>query len=160
LQAYTRRQLLKTAAALLVTAQAACTRQPVPAASAVDPTAAASTLSILARDLFPHDAVSDETYGQLAEGWVNQNPDVALLLIDSLDAGRPRFAELEQPRRLAAIEENFANPALQAFRFSVLVGLYADVDVTKAFGYQGPSIDQGGYLTRGFDDLDWLPDPE
>jgi hypothetical protein len=26
-------------------------------------------------------------------------------------------------------------------------------------GYEGPSFDKGGYLNRGFNDLDWLPDP-
>jgi hypothetical protein len=25
-------------------------------------------------------------------------------------------------------------------------------------GYEGPSFDKGGYLERGFNDLDWLPD--
>jgi len=24
-------------------------------------------------------------------------------------------------------------------------------------GYEGPSFDKGGYINRGFDDLDWLP---
>ena len=26
-------------------------------------------------------------------------------------------------------------------------------------GYEGPSFDKGGYLHRGFNDLDWLPEP-
>ena len=30
----------------------------------------------------------------------------------------------------------------------------------QLIGYEGPSFDQGGYVTRGFDDLDWLPDPQ
>ena len=27
------------------------------------------------------------------------------------------------------------------------------------FGYEGSSFEHGGYLHRGFNDLDWLPDP-
>lgn len=35
--------------------------------------------------------------------------------------------------------------------------LYDDVEVWAAFGYQGASVHLGGYVTRGFNDLDWLP---
>jgi hypothetical protein len=31
--------------------------------------------------------------------------------------------------------------------------------VWKAFGYEDPSVHLGGYVHRGFDELDWLPDP-
>ncbi len=37
--------------------------------------------------------------------------------------------------------------------------LYDDHEVWELLGYEGASFDQGGYLHRGFDDLDWLPDP-
>jgi hypothetical protein len=40
-----------------------------------------------------------------------------------------------------------------------VVALYNDHEVWELLGYEGPSFDQGGYLNRGFDDLDWLPDP-
>jgi hypothetical protein len=38
-----------------------------------------------------------------------------------------------------------------------MMSLYSDLAVTRGFGYQGPSLGQGGYLHRGFDDIDWLP---
>jgi hypothetical protein len=31
--------------------------------------------------------------------------------------------------------------------------------VWDLLGYEGPSFDKGGYLHRGFNDLDWLPEP-
>ena len=34
----------------------------------------------------------------------------------------------------------------------------ASLDAAAGVG-EGASFDQGGYLHRGFDDLDWLPDP-
>lgn len=37
--------------------------------------------------------------------------------------------------------------------------LYDDHEVWDALGYEGESFSKGGYLHRGFDDLDWLPDP-
>lgn len=39
------------------------------------------------------------------------------------------------------------------------VNLYNDPETWAALGYEGSSFDQGGYLTRGFNDLDWLPEP-
>jgi hypothetical protein len=41
----------------------------------------------------------------------------------------------------------------------VITSLYDDREVWSLLGYEGPSFAQGGYLKRGFDDLDWLPDP-
>jgi len=38
-----------------------------------------------------------------------------------------------------------------------VVALYDDREVWNLLGYEGPSYDKGGYLNRGFDDLDWLP---
>ena len=40
-----------------------------------------------------------------------------------------------------------------------VVALYDDREVWELLGYEGPSFDKGGYVDRGFDDLDWLPDP-
>lgn len=39
------------------------------------------------------------------------------------------------------------------------VNLYNDPETWAALGYEGSSFDQGGYLNRGFNDLDWLPEP-
>ena len=40
-----------------------------------------------------------------------------------------------------------------------VVTLYNDHEVWDLLGYEGESFSQGGYLDRGFDDLDWLPNP-
>ncbi|MGB3593730.1 MAG: hypothetical protein WA994_06145 [Ornithinimicrobium sp.] len=42
-------------------------------------------------------------------------------------------------------------------RSTAVVALYDDAEVWGLLGYEGASFDQGGYLHRGFDDLDWLP---
>ena len=36
--------------------------------------------------------------------------------------------------------------------------LYRNEEVLTFLGYQGSSIEYGGYLNRGFDDIDWLPE--
>ena len=35
--------------------------------------------------------------------------------------------------------------------------LYGNTDVWKILGYEGSSLEHGGYIHRGFDDIDWLP---
>ena len=39
------------------------------------------------------------------------------------------------------------------------VALYDHKEVWKIFGYEGESFSKGGYIKRGFNDLDWLPEP-
>jgi len=39
------------------------------------------------------------------------------------------------------------------------VALYDDAELWQILGYEGSSFEQGGYLYRGFNDLDWLPEP-
>ena len=45
-------------------------------------------------------------------------------------------------------------------RSTAVVEIYSDPNTWKLLGYEGPSFAQGGYIDRGFNDLEWLPDPE
>jgi len=45
-------------------------------------------------------------------------------------------------------------------RSTAVVEVYSDQRTWQLVGYEGSSFDKGGYLDRGFNDLDWLPDPE
>ena len=42
-------------------------------------------------------------------------------------------------------------------RGDLLVTLYNNKEVWPKFGYEGASADKGGYINRGFNDIDWLP---
>ena len=48
----------------------------------------------------------------------------------------------------------------ELLRSTALVEVYTDDRTWQLVGYEGPSFDKGGYVERGFNDLDWLPDPE
>jgi hypothetical protein len=45
-------------------------------------------------------------------------------------------------------------------RTTAVVEVYTDRETWDLLGYEGPSFAKGGYIERGFDDLDWLPEPE
>ena len=44
----------------------------------------------------------------------------------------------------------------QAVRGGLVTGLYNQKAVWPLFGYEGESYSQGGYIDRGFDDINWL----
>ena len=45
----------------------------------------------------------------------------------------------------------------RAIRADLVVSLYNQPEIWPKFGYQGSSAEYGGYLNRGFNDIDWLP---
>jgi hypothetical protein len=124
-----------------------------------------ATLTAAARALYPHDGLPDAVYARVAVRLVEAaraDPAVARLIADGvagLDRDR-RFAGLaadERHARLHAIEKS---PFFELLRSTAVVEVYSDRRTWELVGYEGPSFDLGGYLHRGFDDLDWLPDPE
>ncbi len=45
-------------------------------------------------------------------------------------------------------------------RGDLVVSLYNQKELWPKFGYEGSSAEHGGYINRGFDDIDWLPKAE
>jgi hypothetical protein len=48
-------------------------------------------------------------------------------------------------------------PFFKKVRSDLVVSLYNQEAIWPKFGYEGSSADKGGYIHRGFDDIDWLP---
>jgi hypothetical protein len=42
-------------------------------------------------------------------------------------------------------------------RSDLIVSLYNQKELWPKFGYEGSSAEHGGYIKRGFSDIDWLP---
>ena len=49
------------------------------------------------------------------------------------------------------------DPATKALRSDLVVSLYNQEELWPKFGYEGSSAEHGGYIKRGFNDIDWLP---
>jgi hypothetical protein len=47
-------------------------------------------------------------------------------------------------------------PFFEAVRSDLVVSLYNQPDIWPIFGYEGESYSKGGYIRRGFDDIDWI----
>jgi hypothetical protein len=143
---------------------------PDPTTSSVD-TDGRRNLVRLLRAAYPHSRFPDGPYERTADTVLSQAGDSLwrrLILTEGLatldtragtGSAPGRFADLDDEAALAVLRE-IENAEFFGFIRSVaVVTLYDDAEVHQLLGYGGPSFEQGGYVHRGFDDLDWLPNP-
>jgi hypothetical protein len=123
------------------------------------------TLYAATRTLYPHDRLPARAYRRVVaifDRLAKASPDVAERLAECialLDSGFPvPFCARSEGYRIAALEAIETTPAFRLLQRLTVRYLYDDVEVWAAFGYEGASFHLGGYVERGFDDLDWLPE--
>lgn len=133
------------------------------ATTSLDPHTA-ETLLVVAHDLFPHDRLGTEYYAAVIASIDKDaaaDPAVRKLLIEGvarLDAAHSvPFAELSEGARVAVLKNIENTEFFGTMRTKTINVLYGNPLVYPMFGYGGPSVQFGGYLDRGFDDIGWLP---
>lgn len=129
--------------------------------------AARGTLIRLLRVAYPHGSFPDGPYERTAEavvakvaGSVFQALSLAhgLASLDGAAAGGS-FVDLDDAAAYALLRQVEHADFFTLIRSVAVVSLYNDQETWGILGYQGSSYEHGGYLHRGFDDLDWLPTP-
>jgi hypothetical protein len=138
---------------------------PLAGLKVLDPEAGA-ILTGVARVMYPHDRLPDVHYQRVVaalDAKAEADARVATILTEGIGflatttGRRPaEFADLPESDQVRALTRLEHTPFFQAIAAEVVVNLYSQPDVWPYFGYEGPSNDQGGYLHRGFDDIDWL----
>ena len=77
---------------------------------------------------------------------------------DARDAHKMPYAdvawEADRVKLLQGIEQT---EFFKTIRGDLVVSLYNQKEVWPRFGYEGSSAEHGGYINRGFADIDWLP---
>ncbi|ASJ74852.1 Twin-arginine translocation pathway signal [Granulosicoccus antarcticus] len=127
-----------------------------------------ATLVQMARDIYPHDRFGDELYAIAVKGHeekAEEDADYKAMIeagIASLDEmakanGHGSYVgtgwEIDRVAILKTMEqEGF----FQTVRGGLVVSLYNQHEVWSILGYEGSSFEKGGYLERGFDDVNWL----
>ncbi len=61
--------------------------------------------------------------------------------------------------QLAAVEASTQSTLFKKVHGTCITSLYDNELAYRHFGYEGEAFSKGGYLTRGFNDLAWLPNP-
>jgi len=120
----------------------------------------------MGRTLFPHPKLPDAAYALLAkdlDAAAASNAATAKTLRDGigqLDAKADgSFLKADPARRLAAVKSLEGQPFFNTVRGKAITSLYDNDMAFATFGYPGSSWEKGGYITRGFQDLAWLPEP-
>jgi hypothetical protein len=118
--------------------------------------AALRTLIRVARLIYPHDALSDAVYAGIVGTLLDDPQQRTVLTQGAADLdGFLSLNEREQLKELRAIE---GSEFFQALKIPLMWSLYNTPDLWDAIGYPGPSFGFGGYINRGFNDIDWLPE--
>ncbi len=116
------------------------------------------------RVAFPHERFPDGPYERTADKiiaeaeastWFRVVLTEGLTSLNLLADGP--FLDLDDAAAYKVLKRIESTDFFGFVRRTTVLNLYDDPDVWSALGYEGPSFDQGGYLHRGFDDLDWLP---
>jgi hypothetical protein len=129
----------------------------------------ARTLIQMARDLYPHDRLGDSYYAKAIEPYDAKaakdaqladllNQGAAMLDQEAKAKFSKPYAELStEGDRVAVLKAAEQTPFFKKVRADMITALYNQPEVWAKLGYEGPSAPEGGYLHRGFDDIDWLP---
>jgi hypothetical protein len=127
----------------------------------------AEAVAALARTLYPHVALPDSVYARVpakideaAREDAAQAQTVNDGVADLDGRGDQPFVERSAEQQLADAKAIEGSDFFELVRSTAVVEIYSDPQTWTLLGYEGPSFAQGGYLNRGFNDLDWLPDPE
>jgi hypothetical protein len=133
--------------------------------SSLDPHTA-ETLMAMARQLFPHDRLGDQYYAAVVEAMDKlATNDAALrkLLVEgvaALDATRGLpWLQLSDGGRISVLKASENSEFFATMRMATINNLYGNPLVYRFFGFEGSSVEHGGYIDRGFDDIGWLTDP-
>jgi hypothetical protein len=125
----------------------------------------AETVAALARTLYPHAALPDSVYARVPakiDEAAREDPAQARMVADGvadLDGrGAQPFTQRTPEQQLADAKAIAGSDFFELVRSTAVVEIYSDASAWKLLGYEGASFAQGGYVARGFDDLDWLPD--
>jgi hypothetical protein len=126
------------------------------------------TLVLMARDIYPHDQLSDQYYRTAILPWdakAAADAGTRTLLeegVAGLDAaakaqhGKPYLDVGWEDDRVPLLRGIETGEFFKKIRADLVVSLYNQKPLWRKLGYEGSSAEHGGYLERGFNDIDWV----
>ena len=122
-------------------------------------------LTHMARLLYPHDGIPDAVYAEVVDSILSAAAsdlsmagllDDAISALDSAQGGA--WYESGHEAQLAAMHGVEDEAFFAAIKANVRDRFYTHPKVWEHIGYPGSAVEYGGYIDRGFDDIDWLPE--
>ncbi len=122
-------------------------------------------LSDVVYQLFPHERLSRDVYTQVTEqlnGRISQSAELAAMMDSAMEVlsgdSHENWFALPEREKMLALEKIQHTPFFQFVLNEALSGVYRHPLTWELLGYEGSSLEFGGYIDRGFNDIDWLPD--
>jgi hypothetical protein len=124
-----------------------------------------ATLIQMARDIYPHDHIPDRFYAIAVKPYdakAGSDPKQKKLIEDGVAdlnerAGEGGYNGLGwEEDRLTILRKIADTPFFETVRGGLVTGLYNQEEIWPLFGYEGEAFSKGGYIARGFSDIEWL----
>ncbi|MFK7881655.1 twin-arginine translocation signal domain-containing protein [Roseobacter sp.] len=122
-----------------------------------------ATLVQMARDIYPHDKVGDEYYVAAVKGYdtadAAEGIEAGIAAVNAAAQGKGFNGYLDagwERDRVDILRGMEDSAFFQQIRGGLVTGLYNQKAVWPIFGYEGASYEFGGYIERGFNDINWL----
>ena len=123
-------------------------------------------LMAMGRVLYPHEKLPDAVYALLAkdlDAKAAGDAGAAKMLKDGIaalnKAANGDFTKAGAAKKLQIVKAMEGQPFFGTVRGQCVTSLYDNDMAYATFGYPGSAWEKGGYITRGFQDLTWLPAP-
>lgn len=116
----------------------------------------------MGRDIYPHDRLSDLHYAKPLAALLDKQGELVRQGLRELQAsagarhGKAYEALVSENDRVALLRAIETEPFFREVRSALMFGIYDNKALFPLFGYEGSSVEKGGYVNRGFNDIDWL----
>ncbi len=121
------------------------------------------TIIQIARDIYPHDRVPDRYYAIACKSFdasdFKAEIESAITFLNKLSQAKFKSDYINvgwEKERVSLLEQIEDTKMFISLRGSLITSLYNQKEIWPIFGYQGASYEHGGYIDRGFNDIDWL----
>ncbi len=113
------------------------------------------TLTRMAQLIYPHGGLPDSVYVGIVGDLLQESQSSSTLRtgVESLGS----FLQLDEAQQIAALKRIENEPFFNDLKTPLMWALYNAPELWALIDYPGPSFPLGGYVRRGFDDIDWLP---
>jgi len=124
----------------------------------------------MVQDIYPHPDLLKLVHYQVIADTVTKgleaDADQARALTDGLAKINAQaqglygkdYVAIEDADMREGILRHFQNEGFfQGVRWTAYFGIYDNKEIWPLFGYQGSSVEQGGYIDRGFSDITFVP---
>lgn len=120
------------------------------------------TLLQVVQHLFPYKGLGERPY-QIVVETVESTAEIAHLLkagVSELDADAYPGTWLALPdvQRMEVLKQIESGEFFKLMLNAGIHGLHSNQELWDLIGYEGSSVEHGGYINRGFNDIDWLPE--